>query len=120
MPAKFVCEFAAGQDEISRSSVWRVWSAKNRPDLYLAVRMLSGTMKASVHAPRPGLPVPWRSYAFTSESTHPARYEQGGRHKLSWQGEALAPGYSIEWRIVIPGPALSPKGNPCLPSTTLL
>jgi hypothetical protein len=31
------------------SSVWRIWTAKNRPDVYIASRSTAGTLKTSLH-----------------------------------------------------------------------
>ena len=37
-------------DGLRRSASWRVWTARNSPDIYVAQRHLAGTMKISLHA----------------------------------------------------------------------
>jgi hypothetical protein len=53
MPGRFVCKFAVGRSDLAFSAIWRVWTARNQPDLYLAMQSIAGQLKASVHCPRP-------------------------------------------------------------------
>jgi hypothetical protein len=53
MSKRFVCQFAVGRKNLAYSGIWRVWTAKNTPDLYLAAQSISGELKATVHCPRP-------------------------------------------------------------------
>ena len=106
MATRFKCEFAAGQDGVIFSGVWRVWSARNHPDLYLAATGLSASIKASIHQPRPPeRPLAWRSYSFNSDargSVVEAAVAAGGRHRLPWHPVQLQYGYTLEWRVIIP------------------
>src|SRR5215211_7129750 len=121
---RFECEFGAGQGDQVLSGIWRVWSAKNRPDLYLATTVLSGTIKASIHQPRPPeRPCVSRSYSFTSEAKGPVAEEavrEGGRHKVTWPGADLGGGFTLEWRVIFPGPAMAINERLPSPKTTLL
>jgi hypothetical protein len=54
----------------------------------------------------------WRSYGFTGQATGAvaqAVIAQGGRHKVKWNGAPLGSGYTLEWTVMIPGPALAPE-----------
>jgi hypothetical protein len=102
--SRFVCRFAVGANGHAYSGLWRVWSAKNRPDLYCAALPLGGEIKASIHAPRlPDHPAWERHWGFDfnaqSEVAKSAKRD-GGPHKLMWPGFPLAAGCSLEWRIV--------------------
>jgi hypothetical protein len=44
--SRFICRFVAGRDGRAFSGVWRVWTAKNRPDLYISIRALAGRTKS--------------------------------------------------------------------------
>jgi hypothetical protein len=121
---RFEFEFGAGQGNQVLSGIWRVWSAKNHPDLYLATTVLSGTTKASIHLPRPPeRPCCWRSYSFTSEAKGPVAEEavqDGGRHKVTWPGAVLGGGFTLEWRVIFPGPAMALSERTPSGKTTLL
>ena len=58
--SRFVSRFAAGDHTGMLSGEWRIWSAKNQPDLYVAIRSL-GQFKAAVHCPRADKPT-WRRH----------------------------------------------------------
>jgi len=44
--------FAVGSRAGPRSSAWRIWSAKNSADVYLAARAVAGVQKISLHESR--------------------------------------------------------------------
>jgi hypothetical protein len=46
--ARFISRFAVGHDGKAYSAVWRVWTARKQPDLYIAVRGLGGEFEATV------------------------------------------------------------------------
>ena len=47
---EFVVRFAIGDTRGYRSSVWRVWKARNKDDLYIAPRPMVSVLKGSLHA----------------------------------------------------------------------
>jgi hypothetical protein len=53
MNGRFECRFAVGESGCAYSGVWLVFTARKQPDLYIAVKALSGQIKATVHCPRP-------------------------------------------------------------------
>jgi hypothetical protein len=107
--SRFVYKFAAGRKGGATSGVWRLWTARNQPDLYLAINGLGG-LKATVHCPRANRPTWARNWGFTSETTYEVaklvNAAMPGRHKLSWTGARLAPEVTLEWRIFIFGEGL--------------
>ena len=120
---RFECRFAAGPEGRIASGIWLLWSGKNTPDLYLACKRVSQSLKVSIHFPRPGKPSIWRSWGFTREATGAivdAAIAEGGRHKLTWDGAPLASGYTAEWRVMIPGAALAPEPSDAPSNVTVL
>jgi hypothetical protein len=86
-----------------------LWTAKNQPDLYLAIDGLGG-IKATVHCPRVDKPTWARHWGFAYGTTYEVAKlvsaAQPGRHKLSWTGARLAPEVTLEWRVFISGGGL--------------
>jgi hypothetical protein len=103
-----VC-FAAGVDGHAYSSIWRLWAAKNSPDLYLMVRGMS-EIKASVHCPTPSKPTWKRHFGFDYDArgdlSDAIREAGESRHKVGWVGANIGHGRTIEWRILVRGPSL--------------
>ncbi len=110
MPNKFVCKFSVGKDRTAYASVWRVWTARNAPDLYIAVQSLSGELKATVHAPRPPDKPDWfRKFGHAFEAKSPVSIEgkkDGGPHKVTWTGKRLGPSTTLEYEVIIRGTSL--------------
>lgn len=91
--SRFIFKFAAGKKGGATSGVWRLWTAKNQPDLYLAINGLGG-IKATVHCPRVDKPT-WASFwGFTSDTKYEVaklvRAAQPGKRKLSWTAARLS------------------------------
>src|SRR5215216_1775003 len=82
--SKFVCRFAAGDQSGMLCGEWRIWSARNQPDLYVAIRSL-GEIKAVVHCPREGRLTFRRHYGFDATAKGPVveadRARGVSRHK---------------------------------------
>lgn len=122
---RFKCEFAAGVDGRIASGVWRLWAGKNSPDLYLACKAVAGTVKATIHLPRPPDKMcTWRRWGFTSEATGVVAdfaIQRGGRHKQTWSGAQIGNDCTVEWRVIIPGgPMLAPNPYEAPSGITLL
>jgi hypothetical protein len=115
MPNRFVCRFAVGQDNLAYSGIWRVWTAKNQPDLYLAVEKISGELKATVHCPRPQHTGWERHLSFPMEgsgSVAAAVKRDGGPTSRFGSGEQkLLVGKHCRWTV------FSLTGSPLLPMT---
>jgi hypothetical protein len=122
MTDRFVCRFAVGQDNLAYSGIWRVWTARKQPDLYLAVEIISGALKATVHCPRPPH-LGWeRHVSIPTEASGPvavAAKTDGGRHKVRWTGCVLAPDCTLEYRVIIRGKSLEKKGTVARDTTLL-
>lgn len=108
--ARFRCQFGVGEAGLAHSGIWRVWSAKNRADLFCMSLSVGGEIKASVHSPRPPDQPDWRRHWGFG---HDAKGEiaqsaiaAGGRHKILPPGCKLAPDCTLEWRIIFRGSAL--------------
>lgn len=89
--------------------MWRIWAAKNQPDLYAACRKISGSVKATVHCPTVKNPDYFRKWGFTYDTQDPvalAAKHAGGPHKVIWPGATLNNNHTIEWRIFIAGDQL--------------
>jgi hypothetical protein len=105
LPARsFVCSFAAGRDSLAFSGIWRVWAARNKPALFLAVEAV-GEIKATVHCPDDDKPTWKRHYGFwydaKGEVADAVRAEGGSRHQATWNGAPVGKGRTIEWRIFV-------------------
>jgi hypothetical protein len=124
MSNRFVCCFAVGRENVALSGVWRVWTAKNQPDLYIAVRQLSGEIKATVHCPRPPLHPNWeRHFGFVKEAASEIAQkakEDVGPHKVRWTGHVIGLSCTVEYRVRIQGKSLSKEGLAVSADTTLL
>jgi hypothetical protein len=111
----FVCRFAVGRDALAYSAVWRVWTHKNKPDLYTGVRALSGELKASIHAPHPPHTGWRRHFGFhknaSSVISRQAK-QHGGPHKVRWTGCEIGPDTTVEYRVIIRGTSLQETGQP--------
>jgi hypothetical protein len=92
--SRFIAKFAVGRKRGAASGVWRLWTAKNQPDLYLAIDGLGG-IKATVHCPRVDKPTWARHWGFADGTTYEVAKlvgaAQPGRHKLSWTGGTASP-----------------------------
>jgi hypothetical protein len=114
-PRTFVCKFAAGNNSHALSGVWRVWTAKNKPTLFIAVEGI-GQIKASVHCPDLEKPTWKRHYGFTfdakGEVADEVRKNSDSRHKATWIGADVGQSRTLEWRIIIPESALRLKPLP--------
>jgi hypothetical protein len=89
---------AVGSSAGLRSSAWRIWSAKNSTDVYLAARALAGVQKISLH--KSGS---W-SYSFLSEEKAAPFVAPGAsRHVDIWQSP---PEFGEGWRrgfaVIVP------------------
>lgn len=123
MSNRFVCRFAVGRNNLAYSAIWRVWTAKKQPDLYLAVERISGEMKATVHCPRPPH-VDWkRHYGFPIEAfgeIAAAVKKDSGPHQVQWTGRAIGADCTLEYRVVFPGKSLEKNGTTVRADTVLL
>ena len=123
MSNRFVCRFAVGRNGLSYSGVWRVCTAKNQPDLYLAVESISGEMKATVHCPRPPH-VGWkRHYGFPMQAPGPvaaAAKKDSGPHQIEWTGCPIGPDCTLEYRVIFFGKSLEKSGTVVRADTSLL
>ena len=118
---RFKCRFAVGSDGLAYSGVWMV-KAKNG-SLYCMVTGAGGELKSSIHPLGPDWPEGKRHWGFTDEASSEvakAAKAEGGRHKLEWPGMTLAPGYTLEWRMIFRGSSLRRVPISVNPDVTLL
>lgn len=98
---EFVCRFGVGSLNGVHSSVWRIWSGRNHPDLYLATRGTAGKFKISLHGTGEhhyGLTSQW-----AEESKRLGYHNLESRHLEHWQGGvSLNPKLSLEYRLIFP------------------
>jgi hypothetical protein len=123
MSKRFVCRFAVGQDNLAYSGIWRVWTARNQPDLYLAVETISGELKATVHCPRPPHSSWERHYSFPKEASGPvaeAAKKDSGPHRIRWTGHQIGPSCTLEYRVIFRGKSLEKEGMKAPAGTSLL
>jgi hypothetical protein len=116
MPGRFECRFAVGANGLAYSSVWLVFTAKRQPDLYIAVKSLSGVIKATVHCPRPPYhPNYERHFGFVKEASDAvatAVKEDGSRHIIKWTGSPIGSNYTLEYLVRVRGISLAETGTP--------
>jgi hypothetical protein len=125
MTGRFECRFAVGTNGCAYSGIWLVFTARRQPDLYIAVKGLSGQIKATVHCPRPPThPGYERHFGFVNEASSivPAAVmaDNGGRHVLRWTGYPLGSTYTLEYRVRIRGISLADTPTPVLANVKLL
>ena len=119
---RFICRFAVGADGQALSTTWRIWTAKNQPDVFLAQEKLSGEMKATIHCPRPG----WegaRLVKFTREASGEVAQHlraAGALPRSTWRGAQVGPGVTLEWRVVVHHAQLRIVSQPATGSIELL
>lgn len=113
--ARFICRFAVGRDGLVYSAVWRVWTARNKPDLYIAVRAIAGELKGTVHAPCPPSHLGWeRHFGFPMDAASVVSREakrHGGPHHVRWTGCNIGPDTMVEYRVIIRGTSLEEAGQ---------
>jgi hypothetical protein len=90
--------FAVGSRAGPRSSAWRIWSAKNSADVYLAARAVAGVQKISLHESGS-----W-SYSYVSEEKAAPFIAPGASwHVDIWQSP---PEFGEGWRrgfaVIVP------------------
>jgi hypothetical protein len=121
---KFEVQFAAGENSYPHSAIWRVWAARNSPDLFLTVVGTGGQIKATVHCPHDNRPTWKRHLGFSSDAKGQlAEFLRAGgqnRHLVTWTPQDLGNGILLEWRIHILGTALKKSRNPASEKTNLL
>jgi hypothetical protein len=92
--------------------VWKVWAARNTPDVLITARWLGGMIKATLHEPRPGLKAE-RHVGLTNEYIALLKSRQswrgGSRHFIRWErGTELGDGHTLEFVFRFPTAELRP------------
>ena len=87
--------FAVGSRAGQRSSAWRIWSAKNSTDVYLAARAIAGVQKISLHESGS-----WSCSYVSEEKAAPFIAPGTSRHVDIWQrppefGEGRRHGFAV-------------------------
>jgi len=123
--SRFKCQFAVGETGQACSGTWRVWSARNKPDLYIACLNMGGQTKASIHAPNPPKHPGWRRhYGFDRDAKGEiakAVMRDSGRHKILWPGCPFTADHMLEWRVTFLGSSLAAETFPApFEGTTLI
>jgi hypothetical protein len=111
-PRPFDCSFGVGQPDGCHSMVWKVWAARNTDDVFITARWLGGTIKATLHEPRPGLKAE-RHIGLTGEYIERLKSRQlwrgGSRHFIHWEGGTeLGNGHTLEFVVRFPTSELRP------------
>ncbi len=125
MSGRFECNFAVGANGCAYSATWFVFTGKKQPDLYIAVKCLSGLLKASVHCPKPPkYPDYRRQFGFVDEASGAVaaavKADSGSRHLLRWTGCQLGSTYTLEYRVRVRGISLADTGAPVPAKVKLL
>jgi len=125
MTGRFECRFAVGANRCAYSSTWLVFTGKKQPDLYIAVKSLSGSTKATAHCPRPpNHPDYERHFGFVNEASGAiaaaVKADVGGRHVPRWTGYQLGSTYTLEYRVRVRGISLADTGAPVPANVKLL
>lgn len=103
--------FAVTAADGRRSVDWRVWTAPNSDDVYVAARQAGGEVKVSLHQS-----ASWQ-HGFTSdEKARGHRPPGASRHFAVWPRPShLAPGWTRAMRIVIPVSELQRRPSTAAP-----
>jgi hypothetical protein len=125
MTGRFECRFAVGTNGCAYSSTWLVFTARKQPDLYIAVKSLSGLIKATVHCPRPpNHPDYGRHFGFVNEASGAiaaaVKADGDGRHVLRWTRYQLGSAHTLEYRVRVRGISLAHTGAPVRANVKLL
>ena len=101
-----------------------LFSRPRNSHLYIAVKDLSGTIKATVHCPRPpDHPDYERHFGFVYEASGAvadAVRKDAGRHIIRWTGYPLGSTYTLEYKVRVRGISLSAMGTRVSPKVKLL
>ena len=106
VPRPFEFWFGVGKPDGNHSMVWKVWGARNTDDVFITARWLGGTIKATLHEPRPGLRAE-RHVGLTGEHFELLKSRQlwrgGSRHFIRWEGGTeLGDGHTLEFVVQFP------------------
>jgi hypothetical protein len=110
---RFDLNFGVGDPIGRHSGVWKCWSSRNRPDIYVAARTIGGRWKTSIHLGYPGV----RHAGLTDEEYQ--RRVAGGlevpstRHADRWKKGAPTShaAFRVELRVRFPTSQL--RAYPC-------
>ena len=123
MAKRFECRFAVGHNGRAYSGIWFVWTSKNKPDLFLAVKNIAGDIKASVHCawpPHAGerrhLHIPLHA----SGAVATAIKNESGPTLQTWPGCPVGRDTTLEFSVNIRGRSLDKNGLAVERNTTLL
>jgi hypothetical protein len=94
--------FSVGSPAGRRSASWRIWSARNSPDVYLAGRSIAGVQKVSLHQSGS-----WSHSFVSDEKAEPFVGSGASRHVDIWQATPeFGPGWRRGYCIVVPDTGL--------------
>jgi hypothetical protein len=98
VPPGGTLRFAVGSVDGPRSSTWRVWSARNTTDVYLAPRSIAGVQKISLHETGS-----WSHSFVSDEKAAPFVAPGSPRHVEIWQRQAeFSAGWSRGYVVMVP------------------
>lgn len=123
MSKGFVCRFAVGKEGLAYSGVWRVWTSKNKPDIFLAAEPIAGQMKATVHRPWPPHDGWRRHYGIPIDASGKvveAVKKDSGPHQFQWTGREIGSDCTLEIRVIFGGKSLKKNGTAARADTALL
>lgn len=100
-----VIRVAVGSREGPKSGVWRIWAAKDKSDVYVAIRSYAGIFKVSLH--ESGECFVGLTTQFAEANASALRGRGGSRHFDKWKrGTHSGSQLSIPFRLVFPATEL--------------
>jgi hypothetical protein len=104
---RVVCRFAVGSAGGVRSSGYRIWTAKNRPDVYIVTRSSGSLVKVTLHGARPDQGLQQEGH--TRLPAAPMAGSDGQKRStiaVRWRGQEVADGIYRQFLLYVPTRAL--------------
>lgn len=108
-----VCRFAVGSPNGPRSSSYRVWTARNSADVFIAARSTASIIKVTLHSARAEHGLGQEGHhGYTAEAVEKLRaagkWTRSSRHLTKWPGRQVGPGLWEQFLLFVPANALRP------------
>ncbi len=114
---RVVCRIAVGSRDGARSASYKLWTAKNTPDVYIATRV--APFKATLHAARPDAGLRQEGHTKVGPAKGFATLGKYGHTVVKWQGHEVAPQIWRQFLLFVPSEGLRrfPEANADEPLT---
>jgi len=99
-----ICRIAVGSSDGARSASYKIWTAKNHPDVYVASRI--APFKATLHAARPDAGLLQEGHTKIGPAKGFATLGMYGHTAVRWLGQQVAPQIWRQFLLYVPSEGL--------------